>query len=198
MRRLLAVLLALLMLLALTTVVYADDDPPESARGTGLGSEEQMVKIQLDEGVEEDAAIYHITIAWDSLVFKYETGAWNPDSMNYGVGEWANRGTEENSFIYAKIEVTNKSNRKVWVDRAWENAGNGTVNGNECSYGGATFTLNVDPFALESASNGIAKASSFTVTPSGDPGKFPGTWSTTARDFHTVIVTISDTAPPAP
>lgn len=135
MKKLLTVLLVLVFMFSMTTTVYAATPNPsspssESLSGTqkstlGAQSYAQAVTNNADNTSYDIAitanltapnAVYSVTIAWGSLQFEYQKGAWNPTTHQYDTnGQWVVPTGDAN-----KVTVTNHSNLGVNVNMTGE------------------------------------------------------------------------------
>lgn len=204
MKKLLVILLALVMVLSMSVAVFAEDPDPTDPMETVPDSRSNDVEVKLD--VSEVETTYHVTIEWESLEFTYIiTGPWDPGSLNYGnagtsleSGTWYMNKQGETSES-ALIKVTNRSNTEVNIEVGWEKYAV-QDNPDRANYKNVTFVLSETSLNIDSAVNFTDEnlpTKSFTVTPSGDPGKTPSVWKVgQSIAFDTIVVTLDEPVEP--
>lgn len=180
MRKGLAVLLALLLPLTMVTGGYALDDQPDPSQVPR--EESETVHLRLND---EGEGVYHVTIAWGDLRFTYNTGSWNTSSLSYRAGAWRERTDTQDT--HAEIKVTSRSNREVQVGFRWQSK-EGSYGGNVTDHG-AVFTLNRTKVMLAPAFD-QPQSVVCKITPTGNPGEFPGHWSGEFLPSEVVVVEI--------
>lgn len=163
-RKAAALLLALILALSVSAGALA-------ASGT-LPSEQKTVTVVV-KGVDGTAAtIYHVVIAWDSLVFTYDFGeestVWDTTNHQYQTTN-GTVGWDKNS---ANITITNHSNAAVNYVASFASSGSTPA----VTVDGVTATLGAYSGSVETA----------------DQAPYRGTTNAPSK---TVTVTISDTAP---